>query len=146
MKLPAGTRLDALISWDNSAENPHQFAHPPVPVRWGPRSTDEMGTLTLTVMLNTPEEKKTLHTALKRTLTGQFIQRIFENDTSGLGAVRSQINDDVPMPAAAQLTRFRALTLPLDKNGDGELDHDELQPGIDFVLPMMKGFGEIGID
>lgn len=146
VKLPAGTRLDALISWDNSAENPHQASHPPVPVRWGPRSTDEMGTLTLTVMLNTPEEKKTLHTALKRTLTGQFIQRIFENDMSGLGAVRSQISDDVPMPAAGQLTRFRALTLPLDKNGDGELDHDELQPGIDFVLPMMKGFGEIGID
>ena len=146
VKLPAGTRLDALISWDNSASNPHQFAHPPAPVRWGPRSTDEMGTLTLTVMLNTPEEKKALHTELKRTLTGQFIQRIFENDTSALGAVRSQAGGDVPIPDEARIKRFRALTLPLDKNGDGVLDRDELQPGIDFVLPMMRGFGEIGID
>ena len=146
VKLPAGTRLDALISWDNSAENPHQFAHPPKPVHWGPRSTDEMGSLTLTVMMNTPEEKQALHTELKRTLTGQFVQRIFEGDTSGLGAVRSQIGREVPMPKADRLVGFRALTLPLDTNQDGKLDHAELQPGIDVVLPMMRGFGEIGID
>ncbi|MES2568743.1 MAG: hypothetical protein V4710_01660 [Verrucomicrobiota bacterium] len=146
VKLPAGTRLDALISWDNSDANPHQFAHPPRAVRWGPTSTDEMGTLTLTVMLNTPDEKKALHTALKRTLTGQFIQRIFENDVSGLGAVRTQISGEVPMPDASRIMKFRALTVGLDGNQDGKLDHAELQPGIDFVLPMMRGFGEIGID
>jgi hypothetical protein len=146
IKLPKGTRLDALISWDNSAENPFQFAHPPEPVRWGPRSTDEMGSLTLAVMLNSQEEKQALHTELKRTLSGQFIQRIFEGDTSGLGAVRSQIGREVPMPEADRLTRFRALTLPLDANGDGKLDLAELQPGINVVLPLMRGFGEIGID
>lgn len=146
VKLPAGTRLDALISWDNSESNPHQFAHPPGAVHWGPRSTDEMGTITLAVMLNTPEEKKTLHTELKRTLTGQFIQRIFENDTTGLGAVRSQIGNEVSMPEASKLVRLRALTLMLDQNGDGTLDNKELQPGIDLVLPAMRGFGEIGID
>ena len=146
VKLPAGTRLDALISWDNSDENPHQFAHPPAPVHWGPRSTDEMGTLTLTVMLNSPEDKVALHTKLKRTLTGQFIQRIFESDTSALGAVRSQINSDVPMPEASRLTKFRGLTLFLDTNQDGQLSDAELEPGIDVTLPQMRGFGEIGID
>ncbi|RYD84540.1 MAG: hypothetical protein EOP84_05220 [Verrucomicrobiaceae bacterium] len=146
VKLPAGTRLDALISWDNSESNPYQFAKPPRPVGWGPTSTDEMGTLTLTVMLNTPEEKKALHTALKRTLTGQFIQRIFEQDTTGLDAVRSQVSSELPMPKSDKLMKFRALTLPLDLNRDGKLDIAELQPGIDFVLPMMNGFGEIGID
>lgn len=146
VKLPAGTRLDALLSWDNSDSNPHQFAHPPRPVRWGPTSTDEMGTITLTVMLNTPEEKTALHTELKRTLTGQFIQRIFEQDTTGLGAVRSQIASEVPMPDPSRLMKFRALTLALDVNQDGKLDQTELKPGIDYVLPMMRGFGEIGID
>lgn len=146
IKLPAGTRLDSLISWDNSEDNPHQFAHPPEPVRWGPRSTDEMGTLTLTVMLNTPEDKKALHTKLKRTLTGQFIQRIFESDTSALGAVRSQVNSDVKMPEAATLTKYQVLTKVLDTNQDGTLDEKELEPGIDFTLPQMRGFGEIGID
>ena len=146
VKLPAGTRLDVLISWDNSADNPHQVHQPPRPVRWGPTSSDEMGTITLTTMLNTAEEKKTLHTELKRTLTGQFIQRIFENDTAGLGAVRSQIGGEVKMPEAARLVMMRGLTLTLDKNGDGKLDSNELKPGVDLLLPMMKGFGEIGID
>jgi hypothetical protein len=146
VKLPAGTRLDALISWDNSEDNPYQFAHPPAAVRWGPRSTDEMGTLTLTVMLNSPEDKKALHTKLKRALTGQFIQRIFENDTSALGAARSQINNDVKMPEASKLSNARVLTQLLDTNQDGTLDDAELEPGIDVVLPQMRGFGEIGID
>ncbi|MDB6153424.1 MAG: hypothetical protein JWL90_1877 [Chthoniobacteraceae bacterium] len=146
VKLPAGTRLDALISWDNSDSNPYQFAHPPRTVRWGPTSADEMGTLTLTVMLNTAEEKKTLHTELKRTLTGQLIQRVFEKDTDGLGTVRSQIGGEVSVPDPEQLARFHALTLGLDINKDGKLDHAELQPGINFVMPMMRGFGEIGID
>jgi hypothetical protein len=36
VRLPAGTKIDVLISWDNSATNPHQANHPPKPVRWGP--------------------------------------------------------------------------------------------------------------
>jgi hypothetical protein len=146
MKLPAGTRLDALISWDNSDENPFQFAHPPKPVVWGPRSTDEMGTLTLTVMLNSTEDKKALHTKLKRTLTGQFIQRIFEADTNSFNAVRGQINSDAKMPDNSRLTNARVLTQVLDTNQDGQLDEKELEPGIDVTLPQMRGFGEIGID
>jgi hypothetical protein len=146
IKLPAGTRLDALISWDNSDDNLHQFAHPPAAVRWGPRSTDEMGTLTLTVMLNSAEDKKALHTKLKRTLTGQFIQRIFDNDMGALGAARSQINQDVKMADASKLSSARVLTQLLDTNQDGTLDDAELEPGIDVVLPQMRGFGEIGID
>ena len=147
VKLPAGTRLDVLISWDNSDTNPHQPTHPPRDVGWGPRSVDEMGTVTLTVMLNTPEEKTALHTELKRTLTGQFIQRAFENDTAGMAAVRSQVGGEVKnVPRGEQLTRLRELVLPLDQNKDGKLDAGEKKPGIDLMLPFMRGFGEIGFD
>ncbi len=45
--LPRGTRLDAEIHWDNSAENPHNPASPPIRVTWGEQSKDEMGALTL---------------------------------------------------------------------------------------------------
>jgi mono/diheme cytochrome c family protein len=38
--LPKGTKLDGDISWDNSDGNP---SHPPVDVRWGEQSFDEMG-------------------------------------------------------------------------------------------------------
>jgi hypothetical protein len=147
VKLPAGTKLDVLISWDNSDTNPHQTQHPPKDVRWGPRSVDEMGTITLSVMVNKPEEKTALHTELKRTLTGQFIQRAFENDTAGMAAVRSQIGAEVRnVPSGERLGRLRQLVLPLDKNNDGKLDDAEKKPGIDLMLPFMKGFGEIGFD
>ena len=33
--LPKGTRLEASITYDNTADNPHQPSHPPKEVRWG---------------------------------------------------------------------------------------------------------------
>jgi hypothetical protein len=65
---------------------------------------------------------------------------------SALGAARSQINSDVKMADASKLSNARVLTQLLDTNQDGTLDDAELEPGIDVVLPQMRGFGEIGID
>jgi len=45
--LPAGTRLDAEIHWDNSADNPRNPSHPPVHVTWGEETRDEMGSISL---------------------------------------------------------------------------------------------------
>jgi hypothetical protein len=45
--LPKGTRLDAEIHWDNSAQNPRNPSSPPVRVTWGEQSKDEMGSVTL---------------------------------------------------------------------------------------------------
>jgi len=45
--LPAGTRLDVEIHWDNSAGNPHNPSTPPVHVTWGEESKDEMGSVSL---------------------------------------------------------------------------------------------------
>jgi hypothetical protein len=45
--LPKGTRLDAEVHWDNSAENPRNPSAPPTRVLWGEQSKDEMGSLTL---------------------------------------------------------------------------------------------------
>lgn len=41
LPLPAGTRIDAIGVWDNSAENPFN-PDPTQTVRYGPRTTDEM--------------------------------------------------------------------------------------------------------
>jgi hypothetical protein len=41
-RLPAGTRLEMLATFDNSADNPHNPHDPPQPVRWGEKTTDEM--------------------------------------------------------------------------------------------------------
>ena len=45
--LPKGTKLEAEIHWDNSAENPHNPSNPPVPISWGEESKDEMGSISL---------------------------------------------------------------------------------------------------
>jgi len=47
VQLPAGTRLDSEIHWDNSADNPHNPSAPPVRVTWGEESKDEMGSVSL---------------------------------------------------------------------------------------------------
>jgi mono/diheme cytochrome c family protein len=39
--LPRGTRLDAEIHWNNSADNPNNPSNPPVRVAWGEQSKDE---------------------------------------------------------------------------------------------------------
>jgi hypothetical protein len=50
VRLPARTRLNAMIQYDNSADNPRNPTIPPVRVRWGEQSTDEMGGLALQVL------------------------------------------------------------------------------------------------
>jgi hypothetical protein len=40
--LPKGTRIDMLAHFDNSASNPANPSSPPVEVRWGEQTTDEM--------------------------------------------------------------------------------------------------------
>lgn len=55
--LPAGTRLDVEIHWDNSSDNPHNPSSPPMRVRWGEESKDEMGSISLIVV---PQEEKNL--------------------------------------------------------------------------------------
>ncbi len=48
--LPKGTRLHSRITYDNSADNPRNPTQPPQRVRFGEESTNEMGSITLTVI------------------------------------------------------------------------------------------------
>ncbi len=48
--LPKGTRLDASVTYDNSAANPRNPTKPPVRVTWGEESQDEMGSVGLQVV------------------------------------------------------------------------------------------------
>jgi hypothetical protein len=68
--LPAGTRLDVEIHWDNSAENPRNPSSPPVRVTWGEESKDEMGSVSLIAV---PHEESDL-----ATLQGDITRRAKE--------------------------------------------------------------------
>jgi hypothetical protein len=56
VSLPKGTRLDALVSYDNSAANKRNPSRPPVHVMWGEESTDEMGSIGMQVIAANPRE------------------------------------------------------------------------------------------
>jgi mono/diheme cytochrome c family protein len=59
--LPKGTKLDAEIHWDNSAENPRNPSSPPVPVTWGEESKDEMGSISLIAVAHDQSDLKILN-------------------------------------------------------------------------------------
>lgn len=60
--LPAGTRLETEIHWDNSAGNPHNPSAPPIPVTWGEESKDEMGSISLIAVAHNETDQPTLRT------------------------------------------------------------------------------------
>jgi hypothetical protein len=60
--LPKGTKLDGEVSWDNSDENPKNPSRPPMQVRWGEQTKDEMGAVTLQVFPVVESDLDTLRT------------------------------------------------------------------------------------
>lgn len=60
--LPAGSVITQRFSYDNSAENPRNPNSPPVPVVYGPETSDEMGELWLQVL----PKNAAAYTALNR--------------------------------------------------------------------------------
>jgi len=82
--LPAGTKLDAEIHWDNSTNNPHNQFSPPIRITWGEESKDEMGSVSLIAV---PRLEKDLP-ALRRDIGqhNRLIAREGMRDHPGLGA------------------------------------------------------------
>jgi tetratricopeptide (TPR) repeat protein len=64
--LPRGTRIEMRIQYDNSSENPRNPSDPPVRVKAGNRSVDEMGHLWLQVLPRAAEDRMALQEALMR--------------------------------------------------------------------------------
>ncbi len=75
--LPRGTRLDAEIHWNNSAENPNNPSNPPVRVAWGEQSKDEMGALTLIAVPHVQTDYRALQRDVMAKRTAMAQQRIF---------------------------------------------------------------------
>jgi len=105
VKLPKGTRLESEISYDNSATNPRNPTSPPVRVKWGPTSTDEMGSITLHVVAAREEETAQLRDLLKEHSADMVIDRAVTRTRRG--------------------QMVKALFERFDKNGDGQIGDEE---------------------
>jgi Tetratricopeptide repeat len=75
LKLPKGTTLAMRFTFDNSAANPRNPQQPPVRVRWGQRSRDEMGDLWIQALPGSEADHVTLERA--------FRPKVLAEDTLG---------------------------------------------------------------
>ena len=62
--LPKGTRIDALLRYDNSADNPRNPSNPPKSALFGEESFDEMGSVGLTLITVNKEDEPVLQKVL----------------------------------------------------------------------------------
>ena len=74
--LPKGTRLDTEIHWDNSADNPRNPSNPPIRVRWGEESRDEMGSIGLIVVPHEESDLKILRGDIERRQLSLAVERM----------------------------------------------------------------------
>jgi hypothetical protein len=112
VSLPKGTRVDLEYTYDNSEANPRNPAHPPVRVRWGEQTTDEMALAFLTVNLPPSDV-----TAFQQEMQGEYLDAIL-----GTGATLA----DLPPELTEQQRQSLTIAFNLfDTNRDGKLDAAE---------------------
>jgi peroxiredoxin len=81
VRLPKGTVLRGDVTWDNSANNPRNPNSPPVRVRWGEGSTDEMGAVTLLMVPAQEADATALRTAVRDAAIDALIESRDRGDT-----------------------------------------------------------------
>ena len=84
--LPKGTTLTMRYEYDNSSANRRNPQLPPQRVRWGQRSTDEMGDLWIQVVSRSATDHERL--------TNEFRQKVFREDILGYETVLRATPDD----------------------------------------------------
>lgn len=72
VRLPKGTVVRSEITWDNSANNPRNPSDPPVRVKWGEGSKDEMGAVNFRILAaneaDVPKLREALQTHVRQTV------------------------------------------------------------------------------
>jgi hypothetical protein len=70
VSLPKGTRIDGEVTWDNSESNSRNPSSPPIAIKWGEGSKDEMGSVSLQLYPKLESDLKTLTTDYRKHMTG----------------------------------------------------------------------------
>ncbi len=134
--LPAGTRVDVRIRYDNSADNPNNPFDPPRRIGWGLQSTDEMGSVTLLLVAKEVRDHRALERAIgaknrealrgdgaRSALRATLLSRIRMADADGDGRIT---REECPERLRRGFERF-------DANGDGAIDAQELEAVADAL-------------
>ena len=143
--LPAGTVLSTRLVYDNSATNPENPFDPPRRIKWGRESTDEMGSVTLTVVPKDVIDEGKLHEAIKRHLRNngaEAVKQALRDRRGTLRVTHYDANKDGRIQAAEIPSRSRQDILKrFDKDGNEVVETDELPPLREFLMRLRKGGG-----
>jgi hypothetical protein len=95
IRLPKGTKLDGEVSWDNSEENPKNPSRPPVLVRWGEQTKDEMGAVTLQLYPAVESDLETLDRTYRMHVR-EIVRARIKQDPSVMIKVRELTGESGP--------------------------------------------------
>jgi len=108
-------------TYDNSENNPRNPAHPPVRVRWGEQTKDEMAVAFLAAVLPSPSDVQ----SFQQQLSAQYLETIFSGEVT---------LEDLPPEMTPQQRQTVTMIFNLfDKNKDGKLDREEVAALLEFV-------------
>ena len=79
VSLPKGTRLAGEVAWDNSAENIRNPSQPPIAVKWGEQSKDEMGSVTLQIYPRLESDLAQLQSDYRKHLVSVALPRMMSD-------------------------------------------------------------------
>ena len=113
IKLPKGTKIELEYVYDNSAGNPHNPSRPPVRVRFGEQTKDEMALAFLGLVLPSPEDVQPFQRAVVLQYVEDFV-RLTDN--------LNDLPEEIPPAMAGRLRLALAL---FDRDHDGKLNAEE---------------------
>ena len=129
LDLPAGTKIEMEIVFDNSKDNPSNPFDPPRRVGWGLQSTEEMAGISLLLISKDRYKSRKLAREIRNArnrgmrsenmiagMIGQMASRIRDYDKDGDGFVELS---DLPQSYQRFVGRF-------DRDGDGKLSSKEI--------------------
>ena len=123
--LPKGTKVELEYVYDNSAGNPHNPSHPPVRVKFGEQTKDEMALAFLGLVLPSPADVRPFQQAVVLQYVEDFV-RLTDN-----------LDDLPPEIPPAMAGRLRLALGMFDRNRDGKLDAQERTALLTFIQTMM---------
>jgi hypothetical protein len=123
--LPRGTKVELEFTYDNSAGNPHNPSRPPVRVRYGEQTKDEMALAFLGLVLPSPADVQPFQRAVVLQYVEDFV-RLTDN--------LNDLPEEIP-PAMAG--RLRLALGMFDRDKDGKLSAEERATLLRFIQTMM---------
>jgi len=125
IQLPKGTKIELEYVYDNSAGNPHNPSNPPVHVRFGEQTKDEMALAFLGLVLPSPEDVQPFQRAVVLQYVEDFV-RLTDN--------LNDLPEEIP---PSMIPRLRIALALFDQDHDGKLNAQERANLLKMIQTMM---------